>query len=144
MIKKILKIICKILPFLEPYLFKFIRKNAKRSKGEKLIYEWLKENNISFKQEYLVKFPYIIKKKPYVFIDFYLPKHNIFIEYNGRQHYEYTPYFHKSEVDFELQKFRDVTVRNYCKNKGITLIEIPYTMTNEEVCDLLKKEIIND
>lgn len=86
MIKKILKIICKIFPFLEPYLFKFIRK----------------------------------------------------------QHYEYTPYFHKSEVDFELQKFRDVTVRNYCKNKGIALIEIPYTMTNEEVCDLLKKEIIND
>lgn len=144
MIKKILKIICKIFPFLEPYLFKFIRKNTKRSKGEKLIHKWLKVHNISFKQEYLIKFPFIVKKKPYVFIDFYLPKHNIFIEYNGRQHYEYTPYFHKSEVDFELQKFRDVTVRNYCKNKGITLIEIPYTMTNEEVYDLLKKEIIND
>lgn len=144
MIKKILKTICNIFPYLEPYIFKFIRKRGKRSKGEKLIYEWLKENNISFKQEYLVKFPYIVKKKPFVFIDFYLPKHNIFIEYNGKQHYEYTPFFHKSEIDFKLQEFRDITVRNYCKNKDITLIEIPYTMSKEEVYDLLKQKIIND
>jgi very-short-patch-repair endonuclease len=101
------------------------RTYAKRSKGEILVYNWLLENKIKFKQEYLIKFPYVVKKKPFVFIDFYLPKHNIFIEYNGKQHYEYVPYFHKTIEDFELQKFRDEVVRNYCVDKGIKLIEIP-------------------
>ena len=28
-----------------------------------------------------------------MFVDFYLPKYNLFIEYNGKQHYEPIEYF---------------------------------------------------
>ena len=141
---KFAKKFCKFLPFLEPYIYKLGRKYAKRSKGEQLIYNWLKENNISFKQEYLIKFPFIIKKKPFVFIDFYLPKTKTFIEYNGKQHYEYVPFFHRSEEDFKLQQVRDNIVREYCNTKGINLIEIPYYLSDEKICDLLKSKLIND
>lgn len=136
----ILKILSKI-SWLEPYLYKVARKHSKRSKGEMLVERVLTELNIEFKQEHLIKFPYIVRKKPFVFIDFYLPKQNCFIEYNGKQHYEYVPYFHKSEDDFERQQFRDFIVRDYCEQRGIKLIEIPYWMKDHEVEELLKTEL---
>jgi hypothetical protein len=138
---KLIKKVCVYIPFLEPYIYKLGRTQAKRSKGEILIKNWLKEHNIIYKSEYLVKFPFVVKKKPFVFIDFYLPEHNVFIEYNGKQHYEYVPYFHKSKEDFEKQRFRDNVVRDYCSQKEIILIEIPYWLKNNEIKNLLNDRI---
>ena len=76
-----------------------------------------------------------------MFIDFYLPEHNIFIEYNGKQHYEYVPYFHKSKEDFERQHSRDRIVRSYCEERGIKLIEIPYWLKDNEVKNLLNDQV---
>lgn len=142
MIKSILRRLCKWFSFLEPYLYKFYRNKAKRSKGEIIVSNWLKENNIKFKQEYLIKFSFIVRKKPFVFIDFYLPKYNTFIEYNGKQHYEFVPYFHKTKDDFERQQFRDFVVRDYCENKGIKLIEIPYTLKIDQIHKLLNDSLL--
>lgn len=138
---KIAKKICKWFPCLEPYAFKYARSKAKRSKGEKLVAGWLKENNIIYKEEFLIKFPYIVRKKPFVFIDFYLPEYNTFIEYNGKQHYEYVPYFHKNKGDFERQQLRDHIVRSYCEERGVKLIEIPYWLSDNEVKKLLNASI---
>lgn len=140
-ILKIVRKICKWFPFIEPYIYKYARKKAKRSKGEVMVTDWLTNNNIKFEQEYLIKFPFIVRKKPFIFIDFYLPEHNMFIEYNGKQHYEYVPYFHKSENDFERQKFRDFIVRDYCEKNGIKLLEIPYYLKKDEVYELLNASI---
>ena len=129
---------------MEPYIYKFARKRAKRSKGEILVANWLTDNNIKFTQEYIVKFPFLVKKKPFVFIDFYLPDHNTFIEYNGKQHYEYVQYFHKTSYDFTRQQIRDNVVRSYCEQNNIKLIEIPYYLKESEVFELLKINIIND
>lgn len=49
------------------------------------------------------------------------------VEYNGRQHYEYVPFFHSSKEAFYNQKYRDKLKSIYCRERGITLIEIPYT-----------------
>lgn len=106
-----------------------------------MVANWLTNNNIKFEQEYLIKFPFIVRKKPFIFIDFYLPEHNMFIEYNGKQHYEYVPYFHKNENDFERQKFRDFIVRDYCEKKEIKLLEIPYYLKKDEVYELLNASI---
>ena len=35
------------------------------------------------------------------------------IEYHGKQHYEFTPYFHKSILDFLKQKNRDEQKKNF-------------------------------
>lgn len=144
--KKILFFITRIshvFPCLEPYLYKIGRSYARRSKGEILIENWLKENNIKYKSEYLIKFPFIVKKKNFVFIDFYLPDYNLFIEYNGKQHYEYVPYFHSTYKDFELQRNRDNVVRNHCLENNIRLLEIPYTLKDHEVIKILN-ELISD
>lgn len=141
---KIAKKVCKWFPFIEPYIYKYARKKAKRSKGEIMVADWLTSNNIKFEQEYLIKFPFIVKKKPFIFIDFYLPEYNMFIEYNGKQHYEYVSYFHKDESDFERQQFRDFIVRDYCKKEGIKLLEIPYYLKKDEVYELLKTNVLND
>ena len=63
------------------------------------------------------------------------------VEYNGRQHYEYTPYFHPTRDAFYNQKYRDKLKRIYCTERGITLIEIPYTQLNN-LEEWLKAELI--
>ena len=138
---KFFRRLCKIFPFIEPYIYKWIRHKARRSKGEILVAEWLNNNNIKFKQEYLVRFPFLVKKKPFVFINFYLPDYNIFIEYNGRQHYEYVPYFHKHEDYFLRQQIRDNVVRSYCKENNIQLIEIPYYLSKSEIFEYLNESV---
>ena len=51
-------------------------------------------------------------------------------EYNGIQHYKFNVLFHHNDYEcFIKQKQRDFTKRILCKENGITLIVIPYTIT---------------
>ena len=63
------------------------------------------------------------------------------VEYNGIQHYKYTPYFHKNNEHFLNQKYRDYMKRVLCKEAGITLIEVPYNIPIEEIENYLKKQL---
>lgn len=60
-------------------------------------------------------------------LDCYNASLKLAVEYNGRQHYEYVPYFHRNKETFHNQKYRDELKRIYCRDNGIYLIEIPYT-----------------
>lgn len=53
------------------------------------------------------------------------------VEFQGRQHYFYTPRFHSSKEAFYNQKYRDELKRIYCRDRGITLIEVPFTAQKE-------------
>ena len=55
------------------------------------------------------------------------------VEYQGKQHYEFTPYFHKSREAFYNQKYRDELKRHLCKDNRITLIEVPYNIKIEDI-----------
>jgi hypothetical protein len=66
------------------------------------------------------------------------------IEYNGIQHYKFTPYFHKNNEHFLNQKYRDYMKRTLCKDAGITLIEVPYTIRIPKIYDFLKLEIVKN
>lgn len=57
--------------------------------------------------------------------DFYLPKYNVCIEFDGEQHYEIFEYFGGFDK-FVDTKIRDTIKNEYCKDKGIKLIRIPY------------------
>ena len=73
--------------------------------------------------------------------DFYLPKENILIEYQGQQHYHPVELF-GGDKQFKIQKNNDNLKRQYAKDKDITLIEIPYTEdTYEKVKNYLLKYI---
>ena len=66
------------------------------------------------------------------------------VEYNGIQHYKYTPYFHKSYEHFLNQKYRDYMKRTMCKEAGITLIEVPYTVKIQDIYKFLRLELVKN
>ena len=50
----------------------------------------------------------------------------IAFEYQGRQHTEYVPFFHRSMEAYECQRYRDVLKRALCVEYGVLLIEIGF------------------
>jgi hypothetical protein len=77
-------------------------------------------------------------------LDCFNPELKLAIEYNGVQHYKFTPYFHKNNEHFLNQKYRDYMKRTLCRDGGITLIEVPYTVQNHKIYDFLRLELIKN
>ena len=102
---------------------------SKISHGEYYIMSILKENNITFIQQY--KFNDCKNKLPLPF-DFYLPDYNICIEYDGEQHFKPVDYF-GGEDDFVKRKINDKIKTQYCFKNNIYLIRIPYTLSKKEI-----------
>ena len=65
-------------------------------------------------------------------LDLYNEELKVAIEYNGKQHYEYTPYFHQNEETFKKQLVRDEEKNRICEEMGINLITIPYSVSGHE------------
>jgi hypothetical protein len=63
------------------------------------------------------------------------------VEYHGKQHYEYVPYFHKNKEAFYNQKYRDELKKRMCKDNGIILIEVPYTVKEQDIENFLVRQI---
>lgn len=53
-------------------------------------------------------------------------------EFNGPQHYYFTPKYHKTQDDFLNQQYRDDLKNKLCKEKNVILINIPYTVIDFE------------
>ncbi len=93
-------------------------------KGEKRIFDFLNEKNISYISQY--RFDDCKNKKPLPF-DFYLTNHDILIEYQGIQHYkEVNNSFFGDEIKLKDRQRLDKIKSDYCKNNGINLLVIPY------------------
>lgn len=74
-------------------------------------------------------------------LDCYNDELKIACEYNGIQHYKFTPYFHKNNEAFMNQKYRDQMKRDLCERNGIRLIEVPYSIKHEDIEPFLIKEL---
>ncbi len=73
-------------------------------------------------------------------IDIFNDELQLGIEYNGRQHYEFTPYFHKNEQAFLDQKYRDELKYKRCKERGIRLIVVPHTIKHENIESYIRQQ----
>ncbi len=84
--------------------------------------------------------------KKYI-IDWLITDKNVFIEYNGEQHYKPVKFGGMSNKvameKFEEQKIRDESLRTYCKNKSIHLLEIDGRIYNHRNKEKMEKYIIN-
>lgn len=65
-------------------------------------------------------------------LDMYNDELGLAVEMQGRQHYQYTPYFHGSFDKFRHQQYRDVIKKLLCEKHKINLICIPYTMKTKQ------------
>lgn len=63
------------------------------------------------------------------------------VEYNGIQHYQFVPYFHKNKQSFETQKYRDYIKKQMCKDNGVILIEVPYKVKLADIKRYLITEL---
>ena len=75
--------------------------------------------------------------------DFYLPKYNLCIEYNGIQHYQAIDYF-GGEERFKQQQKLDTIKQQWCTENNIKLIIIPYLdfsiLNQEYILNILDKQ----
>lgn len=109
-----------------------------KSRGESLIEYVLKKHNVNYISQYRFNDCIGIKKKmPF---DFYIPEMNMCIEYDGIQHFEPVEAFGGEEA-LILQKTKDAKKNDYCKQKNIKLLRIPYTQI-ENIEKILIEELM--
>jgi hypothetical protein len=93
---------------------------CKQCRGEREIKKYLVSNSILFIEQ--KRFLGCKYKKTLPF-DFYLPEHNICIEFNGRQHYVAVEYW-GGDKTLKKQQERDEIKKDYCIKENIQLIVI--------------------
>lgn len=97
------------------------------SKGEQKIINLLRRGGFQFQQE--LTFSDLRGARELLRYDFGVYKNGklaCIIEYDGLQHFQYTPFFHKNKLGFQRQKEMDVQKNKYCLIRHIPLIRIPY------------------
>lgn len=111
-----------------------------QSKGEQLIESLLIKYDLKYKAQFNLVNSYFGQSK--LIIDFAVKRnnHTYFIEYNGIQHYIPVKYF-GGEFKFQKQSRRDQLLRDFCKvhKDQFTLVEIPYSMKDKEIENILKE-----
>ena len=107
---------------------------AKHSSRERLISSLLNKYNIEYKTEYRFSSCKDITYLPY---DFFLPDYNTVIEYQGEQHYRPISVF-GGDKGFEKCIKHDSMKREYCKENDINLVEIPYSLNDIEIEQLIQ------
>lgn len=108
-------------------------------KGELEIRQYLEDNGIGFEQHKTFKGCKDIHLLSY---DFYLPKYNLLIEYDGKQHFEPIEFF-GGETEFEKQVRRDTIKNRYAKENNIPLLRIPYTVEGLDIAEKVENKIIS-
>jgi hypothetical protein len=96
--------------------------NCNSSKGEEQIKRFLESHQIAFIQQHT--FPEL-KDRRLLKCDFYLPIHNMVIEFHGRQHYEAVNSFGGVKALAENQR-RDKLKKDYLTANNIGFVEISF------------------
>lgn len=128
---------------------------SKVSKGEdlcrKVISEIIKEKGLvanikhNFRPDFL-KNPRTNRNLELdIFVDVIKPKtRSIAIEFNGRQHDEFVPRFHKTRSEFVNQQYRDKLKRDICKEKEIDLVVVSWFDIDKLKSDADKEKKIRE
>jgi len=70
-------------------------------------------------------------------LDFFLPRKNIAVEVQGRQHHEFVAFFHGDKEGFTRQRGRDSRKSEWCDINGIRLIKIDTGEERENIIKLI-------
>lgn len=100
--------------------------NNRISKGEKAIESFLLKNKINHIREHTFDRCINPKTNRKLYFDFYIPHHDLCIEFDGKQHFYESEFFKYRSGDLEDLQKRDKIKENYCKKNNISLIRISY------------------
>lgn len=92
----------------------------------------LLENNIQFKQEHSFLNCINPKTGKALKFDFYLPKLNCCVEFDGIQHFEAFDHFGGEKI-FKETQMRDLIKDQYCSMNNIRLIRINHNQDIKEI-----------
>jgi len=106
------------------------------SKGELKIERYLKLKGIEFITQMSFDGCFLKRKLPF---DFYLPKQNICIEYDGKHHFKSIEYFGGDKF-LEKVKLRDKIKEDFCNKNDMKLVRIKYT-DNKNIEMVIDNEI---
>ena len=98
--------------------------NCRTSTGERTIRSYLHSHHIKFFQQHTWEDARGVKGGKLRF-DFYLPEHNLIIEYQGEQHYRPNGYM-GGEEKFKYQKINDSLKLQYIQDHNYNYLEISY------------------
>lgn len=96
--------------------------NCRKSKGELTIIKYLKEHNIKFLQQKTFN---NCKDKKLLQFDFYLPEHNICLEFDGSQHF-ISKKIWGGDNNLKLIQKHDEIKNKFCIENNINLLRINY------------------
>jgi very-short-patch-repair endonuclease len=108
------------------------------SKGEIKVKKILDGNNQKYIKQKSFKDCINPKTKHRLKYDFYLPKQNMLIEFNGLQHYVANTHWHQNGQTLESQKYRDSIKKCYAISHGYKFLVIKY---NENIEEKLKEAL---
>lgn len=113
---------------------------CKKSKGEEIINSVLCQYGLILNSDHIRQYRFEnCKYKRSLIFDFYFPKLNICLEFNGKQHDSAIDYFGGIQAFRKLQKCDQIKI-DYCKNNNIRLIIIPYSQI-KNIESILVKEL---
>lgn len=110
-----------------------------KSIGEKIIKNYLIQNNIEFITQHRFNDCRDIEPLPF---DFYIPTKNLCIEYDGIQHFKPIDFFGGNE-GFEYTKKHDNIKNEYCCTHNIELLRIPYNKNINKIKKYLEEYFKN-
>ncbi len=109
-----------------------------KSSGEIFVESILNSLKVSYDKQYAFDDCFYKGKLRFDFAIHVNEQKPILIEYDGQQHYKPIDYF-GGDIGYKETVIRDRLKDNYCKEKDITLLRLPYYLSDEEI----KEKIIN-
>ena len=103
-----------------------------RSKWEDFIFNYLSSLKLKFEEQKRFKDCKNTKGSDMLPFDFYIPKYNLLIEYDGLHHFEPINGW-GGEEKFVKTKENDNIKNKYCENNEIRLLRIPFYFSEEEI-----------
>lgn len=76
-----------------------------------------------------------------LYIDLYVPALELAIEIHGKQHFEYTPHYHKHKHRFGRSRLNDDLKKEWCELNKIRYVELKYDESREQWADKLRRAI---
>ncbi len=106
----------------------------KRSKYHLRARSLLKEIYHSYRILEEVKLPgsTATHRRGVLYLDFYIPQIKKALEVHGQQHYEFSPFFHKSKADFVLSQAKDEDKIEWCRLNDIDIVILKYSDNDEQ------------